>query len=343
MPPPVRSIMEAVAAYVPEPLVPASTRAAVARLAPRLPPAFNWLGFECRLRAGDDRVDFAGCCEAHDGGRARLAAAVCDDPGLVGAGPAALVRAWNDAADPLHRQAPAIWLEFDLSAGVTLPFAFLCLDPACAGCFRDPRRLAPPAPPAPRVLELIERGATHLLGHPPDRAAFAAASRLIAALPPAGRALHVAATPHRGHEDLRLHFALFARDLPAWLDRVAWPGDRGLAAEALEILGGGFRQVGVQVSVGHALRPTLGIEAYVARGPADFPAWARTFAALASRGASEPAKAQAALDWWGQETRVLPGEPWFVDLQRQFYLKLSLGPEGLEAKVYLAIFACYTL
>lgn len=69
MPPAVHHVLAAVAPHVPAALVPAGTLAGVLALAPTLPAAFNWLGFECRLRPGDDRVDFAGCSEECDGGR----------------------------------------------------------------------------------------------------------------------------------------------------------------------------------------------------------------------------------------------------------------------------------
>jgi hypothetical protein len=341
MPPSSHQVLAATARHVPPQLVPPATLASMVDWSRRLPAAFNWLGFECRLAAGDDRVDFAGCCEAWDGGREALLAGLAHEPNLLGAGPRALIEAWRD--EPLLNEGcPAVWLEFDFLGGARpIDFAFVCLDPACANTFNAIRDDEPPG--LEQLTALVDRGATLLSGQVVDPAALAVFRRCTTALPRPGRALHVAATPHRGHGDLRLHFALLAGDVPRWLETIAWPGDVGAVAAALELLGTEFRQVGVQLSTGSALRPTLGLEAYVARGPEEFASWSRAFAALASRGACDPAKAQALLDWWGHETRVLPGAPWRVSMHRQFYLKLLVGDGPLQAKGYLAIFPRYTL
>lgn len=340
MPPAPHEVLAAVAPHVPAPLVsPAGVRAFV-DWSRRLPPAFNWLGFECRLAADDPRVDFAGCCEAWDGGRDQLVAALARDPELAGPGPGALVHAWT--RDPRLRACPSVWLEFDfLGAGPPAAFAFLCLDPACANTFRadcDGER-----PPLDVVVAAAERGAQLLLGHAPSAMSMHSLRRAAAALPASGRALHVAATPHRGGADLRSHYALLAHDVPAWLRRISWPGDLAAAEQALAVVGDEFRQVGVQLTAGDALRPVLGLEAYVARGPAEFPAWRRTFAALVERGACSPDKARAALEWWGHATVTLPGQPWRVSIHRQFYVKLLVGGAALQAKIYLAIFPRFTL
>ncbi|MDC0720300.1 hypothetical protein [Nannocystis bainbridge] len=341
MPPVPHEVLAAVLPHVPAALVAPAQLGAIAAWSRRLPPAFNWLGFECRLGDGDSRVDFAGCCEVWDGGRDALLAALADDPGLCGAGPAALVRAWPE--EHVLKDSPSVWLEFDfVDPGPPAGFAFLCLDPACANTFRAHRDAEPP--PLPAALAAAARGATLLLGHAPSAMCIDSLRRAAEALPAAGRTLHVAATPHRGGDDLRVHFALLARDVPAWLRRIAWPGDLVAAARALAIVGDEFRQVGVQLAIGDALRPTLGLEAYVARGPAEFPAWQRTFAALAAEGACGTAKAAALLSaWWGHTTVSLPSTPWRVAVHRQFYVKLTVEGERLQAKAYLAIFPRYTL
>lgn len=342
MPPAPHHVLAATAHHVPAALVPPTTLRTLVDWSWRLPAAFNWLGFECRLGADDPRVDFAGCCEAWDGGRDALLAALAREPALAGPGPAALVHAW--AHEDALRACPSVWLEFDfLGAGAPVPFAFLCLDPACANTFRAPGVGEPPAPEA--LAAVAVRGATLLLGHAPKARSIELLRHAAAALPLTGRALHVAATPHRGHDDLRLHYALLARDLGAWLERIAWPGDHDAVAHALDLLGDGFRQVGVQLSVGDALRPTLGLEAYVtcgASGP-ELATWTRSLAALVELGACTRARADALLGWWGHETLVLPGAPWRVSVHRQFYVKLLVGAGPVQAKAYLAIFPRYTL
>ncbi|MCY1058941.1 hypothetical protein [Nannocystis sp. SCPEA4] len=340
MPPVPHEVLAAVAPHVPAELVAPARFEAIAAWSRRLPPAFNWLGFECRLADGDPRIDFAGCCEAWDGGRDQLVRALAAEPGLCAPGPAALVREWSQ--DPVLKDSPSVWLEFDFDgAGPPASFAFLCLDPACANTFRAHRGAERPAMAA--LLAAAERGSTLLLGHAPSAMCIDSLRRAAEALPASGRALHVAATPHRGVDDLRVHVALLARDVPAWLRRIEWPGEIAAVERALAVIGDEFRQVGVQVAIGDRLRPLLGLEAYVARGPSDFPAWQRTFAALAEEGACDPAKTRALLDWWGHATVSLPGAPWRVAIHRQFYVKVIIEGDRLQAKGYLAIFPRYTL
>ena len=343
MPFPPHEVLGAIADHVPASLVPGAARLAVEGFARRLPPAFNWLGYECRLGAGDERVDFAGCCEAWNGGRDALITAIAAAPDLTGPGPTALVHEWHRPGSLLTRHCPAVWLEFDfLGRHAPVPFAFLCIDPGCENTFhRRPR--APRPLPLDLLLALIERGARLLAGPADIDGALALVRRCAAALPASGRALHVAATPHRGHDDLRLHFALFSCDLLAWLDRISWPGDRAEVARALQLFGDDFRQVGVQLAIGDALRPTLGLEVYVSGGPATLPAWSRSLAALAEAGVCDRGKADALLAWWGKEVVRLACTPWPVLLERQFYLKLALAPGELVAKGYLAAFPSYTI
>ncbi|WAS90865.1 hypothetical protein [Nannocystis punicea] len=341
MPPVPHEVLAAVAPHVPAALVAPAQLQALAEWSRRLPSAFNWLGFECRLAEGDPRVDFAGCCEAWDGGRDHLVAGLARDPELCGPGPSALVRAWPN--DPALKDSPSVWLEFDfVGAGPPAAFAFLCLDPACANTFRAHRGAE--RPPMVALMAAAERGATLLLGHAPSAMCIDSLRRAAEALPASGRALHVAATPHRGGDDLRIHYALLAGDVAGWLRRIGWPGDLATVERALAAIGDEFRQVGVQLAAGDSLRPALGLEAYVSRGPADFPAWQQTFAALAAEGACSPAKARALLDdWWGHGTVSLPGAPWRVAIHRQFYVKTVVDGDRLQAKAYLAIFPRYTL
>lgn len=335
MPPLPHEVLSVVARRVPAALVSAEALTSILDYSRRLPPAFNWLGFECRLATDDPRVDFAGCCEAWNGGRKKLERALTNSPELLGPGPTALIREWADPGSLLFRASPAVWLEFDFLGGAPVPFAFLCLDPACADTFFT-RSEAPP-PPSDVLLAAAERGAT-LLCERGTCPGLAVLRRCVAALPPGARALHVAATPHRGTLDLRLHFALSADEVPGWLRAIDWPGDHASVADALALLGVGFRQVGVQLDAGAALRPMLGLEAYVSHGPAEFDAWSQALAALEAAGLCDPRKSRAVFDWWGHELASLPSTSCRVHLVRQFYLKLSLNPGALAAKMYLAIF-----
>lgn len=336
------SILQAASGHLPDVLVPTSSWATMQQLADRLPPAFNWLGFECRLDA-DTRVDFAGCCEVWDGGREQLVAAVAADPTFAGQGPAALIKAWGEPSSDLAEGCPAVWLEFDvLEREGVIPFAFLCLDPACANTFRAQRH-PPPPPPPDALLAVASKAASLLSDGAPHEKALEIFARCIQALPRHGRALHMAATPHRGHTDLRLHFSMLAGDLVEWLEAVEWPGDFKHVRTIAGLLKHDFRQVGVQVAAGDVMRPELGIELYVGGGGASREGWPDTLARMVELGLAQPAKAEALMAWWGSETTKLPGVTWPVRIERQFYVKLKLKADKLAAKGYLALFPSFAV
>lgn len=339
MPLPPQHVLRAVAPFVPDVLVGAAAQAATYELSTRLPPAFNWLGFECRLD-DDPRVDFAGCTETWDGGREVLAAAVDNDPEFAGAGPAALIRNWANPASTLFRDCPAVWLEFDMHGRAILPFAFACLDPACSNTFRSRRKREPP-PTTSQIIALASTSATLLAPGVDFAQALATVSQLVAALPPGGRALHMAVAPHRGDTDMRIHVSLPASELCRWLQKIHWPGDEQHVRQVLDLLANRFRQVGVQLAIGQQLRPYLGIEAYV-NHQAGLCSWQQTVLGMCAARLARRDKANALLQWWGHHRVEMPSTRWKVQLDRQFYVKFVVA-QGLRAKGYLAIFPSYCI
>jgi len=153
----------------------------------------------------------------------------------------------------------------------------------------------------------------------------------------------MAATPHRGHTDLRLHFSMLAGDLIGWLEAVGWPGDFRHVHTIVELLQHDFRQVGVQIAAGDGIRPELGVELYVGGGGASRSGWPETLARMTELGLAQAAKSKALLAWWGSETSKLPGETWPVRIERQFYVKLKLKADTLAAKGYLALFPSFAV
>lgn len=331
----IADVVRAAATHVPTALVDPVALARVAGLAATLPAAFNWAGFECRLHPGDDRVDFGVCIDSRDRGRDTITAALAAGdtlPGLEFARP--LLSAWVDPETPLNRACPVIWAEWDLPPDAPpRPFAFVCVDPEFPG-----NSACPPVSPA-ILRQLATATVQHLTAAPADPATLDLLDRCARTLPPPARVLHLAPMPPDRGGGLRVHTSLPVHAVVPWLRALAWPGEFAGAERALALLGGAAR-VGLQFGLGEQLLPYLGLEYYAQDDPRRGTAWHDLLARLVAAGLTDPGKAEATLRWYGDETVELPDARWFVNIQRQFYIKLVVAPE-LAAKVYLTLHPRY--
>lgn len=325
-------ILAAAARHVPATLVDPPARMAIEALAVGMPAAVNWLGFECRLHRDDRRVDFGVCIDSRDRGR-RTVAAVLADPeartGLEFLRP--LVAEWTDADTRLHRVCPVVWAEWDFAAGgASRPFAFVCVDPGFPG--NRPRPVLAADELRGAAADCI-RLLCGVAADPPmlDRLVACAGE-----LPADARILHLAPQPAERGGGLRGHTSLRASDVMTWLRAIGWPGDEGAARRALELCRGAWR-VGVQFAVSDRVAPYLGFEYYSHSDPRSDPEWSLVLHDLVACGLCDRSKADAALAWFGDETVDLPDTTWFINIQRQFYLKLVVAPTACEAKIYLTL------
>jgi hypothetical protein len=301
---------------------------ALTALMARLPAAFSWGIFECRL-APDPRVDLL-LCLVRDRGAAR---------GLLGeALPsiAAFLVAWHD--DPRLAASPLCWIEHDLAGErPSPPFVQLCVDPSYPRCDQAP--LAPEA-----VAAIAAAGIAPLLGRP--AAPGALAQLVIAAdrLPPTGRILHVGVIPHRGRTALRVLATMAVGDALSWLAAIGWPGDVRRAAELVALLGGRIPRVSIQLDLEDAVGPAVAVEFPFEAESGAHPAWQAFMAGLVARGLADPAKAQAALGWIGHRSHELADAVWRVGIGRQLDVKVTLAADGrFEAKAYLSFHPAYVV
>ena len=238
--------------HVPEALVGSKTGSDIAGLAADLPPIFNLVGFECRLAAADDRVDFGVCIERGCGDRASLADLVRTDEVGFARSAEPLLRLWVASDTAVHRYVPSVWLEWDISRDVVGPFAFASVEPTFPNVRGVPLQAELRRSVCTElVAALLPRLLTHDLLDTIDRAAEA--------LYPTGRLLHLACIGHRDSDRVRLHFVMSSREVEYWLDRVGWPGSVDGARTALALFESGAVMVGVQIEAsGEAIGPYLG-------------------------------------------------------------------------------------
>lgn len=336
---PVRALVDAVAPWLPAALVSPESLARIQDLAARLPVAFGWAVCECRLRSGDDRVDFLTCASARDGGRARLAAIAREEAARAGLGRAwPFVEAWCREGSLVHEDVPLIWFEHDLPAGAAPdPMLFFFTDPAYPSA-------AVPPPSAPEVRALSARGLSLALGRELPGATLDTLERCVALLPEGGRTLAVCGLAPRGRDEIRLYAAMPSARVRGWLQAIGWPGSLDQVDRAVELTHAGEYPTGVNLDLGAAVTPYFGAERYLHHAPGHAAAVRRLVERLIELGACDPDKGAAALGWPGHARVDLPGAGWRVRVERHLNLKVIPRPDGaLEAKAYLAFTSRFTL
>jgi len=324
------ALVGALAPHVPSSLISPLARGRIEAFVATLPPAFSWGIFECRLAPESERVDMLFCASRRHGGDAALARSLADpNDSRRFSSVTPFLRTWSQPDGPLA-DVPLVWIEHDLLAsGPSSPFVQFCVDPSYP--VAQDTAMAPS-----RLRALSACGVELLLGERADAAAMDQLAYCAERLPGSGRILHVGVIPHRGTRDLRVLAAVPMAQTLDWLAAIAWPGDRGIAAQFLELLGERFPFASVQLDLGDTVRPTLALEFPLLTQPERDPAWAHFIDALVARGLASPSKGQGALDWIGDATHDLPGAPWLTNLQRQLDVKLVLSADGAcEAKAYL--------
>jgi len=321
--------------HAPFALFPAAARARLRQIVDPLPPVACAGALECRLAAGDARVDFEVCLRGTPETRRRLAEAaqspraeVLEAPGWRRA--LAVLRAWSDPVHPVHTRVAAVWLEFDAPPDTDsppVPFAVLTLDPG-AGLAEgrvDPAWLR----------ESVRVGLAVLAGATPPPLT-ASAERLLAALPPSAQLLHLALRPaEAGCPDaLRVVLRLPWRILPRLLERLDWPGS---VSQLSVLLGRLCRRTlvhSVNLDFGERIGPRVGIEFHHPTSVATDPRWRELLDALEALGACSPAMRRELAGWTSPPENAAAGA---LQVHRELLVKVVHEPGApLEAKAYLA-------
>ncbi|MEZ4450717.1 MAG: hypothetical protein R3B09_14645 [Nannocystaceae bacterium] len=273
----------------------------------RFPACFGWLGVEARL---DDAaaLDLAVSLEGSPGARRALVRAL---PALEGATAPnwrpTLERlgAWADGVD--DPRPSAIWLEVDRGREASPPIVFLTTL-GLSGA---------------EVVALLD-------GLAPGRAG--PARRLVAWWVGRGAVHHLADLAPRGLDAVRIVGSLAAADLEGLLARLGWGPDRRALQGLARALGELADPWTLDVDLGEAARPRLGVECHLPTDPAHDRRWRSILAHAAACGAS-PAKLRA-LDGWPK--RHVLGD--MITIHRHLHLKFTFtGDAGPSAKAYLGV------
>src|SRR6185503_12710535 len=140
-------------------------------------------------------------------------------------------------------------------------------------------------------------------------------------------------SPARPVPDLRLVADLLREDVLAWLEAIAWPGDREACRQALSLLGEGSPYPSIYIDVGEQVRPNLGIEPHLPDLRKVPGAWDVFLRHLVERGAATPEQLSAILRWAGSTTIEVSGMEPLIRLDRIPGFKLVLDASGrLTAK-----------
>lgn len=290
---------------------------AVARM---LPPAFDRIGFEARLAAGESHLDLGICVQ-----RADAADLVPSASGVC----ARFLSRWLEPGGVLESHVPQTWFELDVDDDATQDcgpwngaFPFARLQSGACG---------------PHSIDTLCQVACALT----EQASPASVRPLFEALPSDAYVLHASALQHRGANELRLEFVAGTSGLLEWLAaRGVSVGDQPMLRIVLAELP--IRQVAVQLSyrdcqlVPHSLELDLGHHVDQA------PVWATLFEKLMEAGLACDQKLQALRAWPGSSLQRLNDEPVLVRLTRSFHVTLKLGAR-LEAKAYPYLAARYAL
>ncbi|MGA2013453.1 MAG: prenyltransferase/squalene oxidase repeat-containing protein [Solirubrobacteraceae bacterium] len=280
---------------LPAALVSAAAASTIAALAQVLAPVHR-AGFECRLTAGEDRVDLQQGIFASDG-----------EPELLGhflrgegeLGPAwepvaAACAGWSDPGDPLHGAIHELWLELDApGAGDAAPARLADTAPSVFTVLR-PTDPAESLAAARGVLSALMDGASVAHVEP-------VLERLAVACPPPARISHLGMMLGRRPAAVRVHITgLPGRDWERYLT-TATPVEDAAAVGALAALALDHCDTVVlclDVVAGRLL-PRVGLECFFAHNHGLDPRWSPLLARLVKLGLSCPDKARALLGWPG--------------------------------------------
>lgn len=299
------------------------------------------LGFECRL-GSNPQVDLQQCIRTDEAlllsrHLSTLLTGLPEPPAAW----QALHRfglSWADPSSRLRREVAEVWMEFDLPAATTSRPS----PPSIFAGFREPA-----------TLDVLEHVLTSLQDRPLHPALRATLSRCLAAMDEPAGVSHVGLMLARPVDAVRLNLkGLTPHTLFPLLDALGWSGPRAVLKALAEMLFPLVDGLMIDLDAGHDLYPTLGVELFFERQPAQEPRWSQLLDRLVHHGLCTPAKRDAVLQWPGMLFPPDTSSPWpaalltasllapanrFGVLGRLVnHLKLSLSPHrDTEAKAYL--------
>jgi hypothetical protein len=349
---------------MPAELISPASLAQIGAIARVLPNALtSFFGFECRLGDPVARADFLLSAAPDPGGSilagtsamARLPESLHRHP--VWAQIGAFCARWTVPGTPLYDRVENVWLEFDVEGTpptVPVPSVFF----GAAGGIRRHQHLGSIAPSEEIPYGWVTRDALSLLR---ARAVPALVERELFAcfdaLPSHAQVFQVGVMLARRSDAVRLCIShLSPEQLEAYLRRIRWPGPVDRLRSLLAFLGEWVDTFVLDIDVGEAVHPKIGLECYMAgyKQPAHEPRWRALLDALVERGLCVPAKRTALLAWPGFERDDGAPDLWPGNLllasrllgprvssalsRTLHHIKVSFEQDRpLEAKAYLGV------
>jgi hypothetical protein len=311
---PLAATLDLIAPVLPTELVPPESYVRLHAAAGRLPAALtHWVFLECHLTAPQARTDITFSVDVSDA----VVLGTLDRWRRL----AAFGRRWGDARSQWHEHIARVWLEFDLDGETEVgPSLFL---------------------------ELRTQESWDVVARATDRLSSAQASllrRCVDELPSTARVLYVGLFSPRGSHAVRLCVVgIGDTEIPAYLERVAWPGDYdALAAELTACRAAHVAGVGVlDLDIGSSVRPEIGLEFMFRR---ETQARGRLCdAALLDRLVEHEwcrdAQRRAFETWPGSTHTIMPHELWESVLYRRLnHVKVTFAVDRIrDVKAYLSI------
>ncbi len=302
----------------------------------------TFVGFECRLKDDDARVDMQLGYASSDSPRlaatceAMLARSRDHREAEIWTAIAAFASVWQSSSSPAGRAVSNVWLEFDVPPSGALswrPSFFAVLSPDHD--FKIEDDLLP---------EL-----THAQTPPSLRRSLA---RCREACPAHSSISHVGVLLGRELHGCRIHASrLPSGGIGTYLEDIGWPGDIGEAASLATAMRGRTDNVVLCLDVADRVLPQLGMECFF-DAPDDLKLpWGAVFDELISRGLCSPRKRDALLAWTGVthpsprltawpdslilESLLQPPDRFGAFRRRLNHVKISIVPDGAPlAKAY---------
>ncbi len=282
----------------------------------RLPPVHAG-GFECRLGAGNPRVDFQ-----------QRILAINDEPrilknhiagSMLGSSEVwhrigQFCEQWMKPTTQLHRSVICVWLEFDHQnrpSAIPAPSVFLSFKHALQQG-RTPEEM----------LVIIESSLNLLAGIRIAGPLEANLRRCIEAIPSGAAVGDLGVMLSRRTDAVRLNVAnITPGEINPYLDRIGWTGAITSGETAIACLKDFTDRVSLCLDVGSRIYPGFGLEGFLYSQPEKEPRWMSILDDLVDRGLCAPDKREALLTWPGFTDPTKCEFPWPGNLIIQSLLR----------------------
>lgn len=321
----------------------------------------SFFGFECRLGIKDAKADFLLCAKPHEQGREILA----DQNAKMKLPSAFFTQSvwnrirefcvnWADVTSPLSENVKNVWLEFDLDkspAEIPIPSFFF-------GSETIRTNASAPSDFQSHSYQnqwVIENALKTLRG---DSVSPDIKRKLIDcfnSLPPEAYVFQIGTMLARATDAVRICVRDISTDqIPEYLTCIGWQGSMSDLNKLIVKLGEFVDRVDLDLDVGSAILPKIGLECYLDQLPEFEPRWQLFLDELVKDGICIPEKRDALLSYEGisdEKSASALWPPYLLEMSKDMesrvgsiiyrlinHIKIVYQPSfPLEAKAYLAV------